>query len=1185
MSSLKNVLFYVEPWIEMSADFRIGACLHYNHLANILKECNPEIDIKFLISDNLFDIIVAEYGLEWCGHEIFLLPIKKLESIYPDYKIASLSNYTEKSDSINNKKIIEIVRETGISTDWNPDVILMHDTHAPFLSHLFPRALILHSNYGLTFDMPYPQMMSFDNHGLYGKAILAQKDILEKVDVSEDDKATIHLIKNWYAQQVIPHDPVWGIIEKYQSIYDKIIFLPLQFDDYYAFQVCSEYQSNKEIIENTLQNIPENWGLIVCGKPSFGDGLNSGYIMEMMLNYPNLIYLEELNNIPYVSQFLVPHADAVIAVSSSVATQALLFGVPLVSAGVSHINSFSVCDLLNIQNVFNIDIDEEVYLKVLKFLFLNYNLLSTKSIENGLSFYQYLDEYYKNHKKNINGDIFYAPSIYDNLEEFYTDLVETSRWIEWDKFLSDCKIDKKPNPVFLNIVFHEFISWDLFDTLVDRPFIHPHELFQFIEDMIKFKTGNIYFNFHMLRQESERIARAVNPNREIDFDEIYYHFQKKTGFDSKFIEQLKKWEIEAELSCVRPRYMMKKTWQFAKNLGKVRTIITDIYLFKNDIVKLLDVCGYRDYDYLFVSSDEKLRKEDGSIYPLYIKTINKNHGAGAMLHIGDNPRADGEMAKRFGIRDYIIPKAMDSLHGSDYPRLLGSPLHHNCYDTSAIIGMIANKLFSSPRPYFDASTIANGFLYNIGYSVLGPLMLGYVQWVIRRAKSLDVQVLYFLARDGFLIMKVYDLFKEKYPDLPNYKYLLCSRRSVSVAAMFDLNDILETAMLNYGTTTISSFLDNRFGLDIKELPENIFEKYLIKPNGDNKIHYPDDLGLTNNLVRDLEGLILAKAAEERSLYASYLKDEGVLEDKPMALVDIGYSGTMQRKLNRITNKKMMGFYMLTHNYVLPNFKNDIFEGWLSDYDNLRSSLKHDFNEYIPLLESMLSSEEGSFMNFFVNKYGDIQARYLYSLDEKYRIFFIKSIQRGAIQFAKDYLERFSADIMSGIELSPAASSHLFFKFGDNPSKFDVALFEGLLLENLFSGSDFSIIEKPTKYLDSDGALSMSNYHYLMNLSKWKQGASIAYQKYMANNSNQKNTGIEENNDCKSNEMTDNVIKNNGALLTKEQKLLRKLNKNPRAFVQDIRLLPWFAKKTILNNEILLDSVALVSKTYLRRKIE
>lgn len=1160
MNDLKNILLYVEPWVEISEDFRFGSFKHFYSILNDLKNFDPNLNIKFLISDSLYSI--ATHNNMKLNENVIQLSLKEIEKIYPDYKIASSNTYNNTCTAEESKNLGKIVQKK--LGNWKPDLILMHETHAPYLTDLYPKSLILHAMYGMTHKEPYPQTFLFDNKGLYANSILAKMD-WNSIDLNEGDIETLKKIKNWYAQQLIPHDPVWGIIEKYQSNYEKLILLPLQVDDYYAFDECSSYKNQYEYLSDILDRIPKEWGLVVTGHSGYSPCVSDIQLANLKLEYPNLIQNDQIDNIPYVSQVLMPHIDAVISVSSSIGLQALLFNKPLIVAGSSHLNSVKTTELENLRNIFSVEYNLDKNYKALKFLFTQYHMLCDEILHQPKCFYGYIKETYHNYL--LDKEVI-LPVLHQNLESYYNSLVYCSQWRKWDKLLEKKNIKKDINPILSNILFHDYISWDLFDTLVDRPFIHPHELFQAIESKAREITGNIYLPFHMLRRESERFARGLyaNHRREVTFDEIYKAFELKTKLSNQHIQILKQLELDAEYRCIAQRRLMKRTWDFAHIFGKVRTIITDIYLDESFIQKVLEKNEYADYDQLLVSSEEKNRKENGSIYPDYVsKTRSSYLNRSKFLHIGDNPRADGEMARKYGITAYVIPKAIDQLQQTEFKRILEKPLKQNSYDTSIVTGLIANKFFSSPKAHYLENSISDSELYNLGYSVVGPFITSYVQWVIRKLAQHNVDKAYFLARDGYLIMKVYEIFKQKFNTLPEYDYLLCSRRGVVVPGIFGVDDITEAAMLNYGITTVANFLSSRFGLEMDAIPTKIIKKYKFKKDGSTKISFPSDIDVTNSFVFDIQDIIFERAKFERKLYQKYLDEMGLNEDKTLALVDLGYSGTMQRKIKDITGKSYVGLYMLTHNYVLHHFKDEVFEGWLSEFDSQRSSLRHAFNDYIPLLESMLSSTEGSFLNMYLDDNGETKVNYLYSEGESYRCFFVKSIQKGALDFATDFINRFEGMALD-LELSPHVGSHMMFAFGEAPAEEDVKLFEGLLLENMFAGAEFNVIANANNYLNQSGKLSKDNYTYLVSQSKWKAGAIVAYQKYLQSTKSEIIDNREKNENINKLKTEIELSKQRNYQMSKVERLKRKLNNNPKGFVEDSKFIPKKLGNIIVSNE-------------------
>ena len=86
-------------------------------------------------------------------------------------------------------------------------------------------------------------------------------------------------------------------------------------------------------------------------------------------------------------------------------------------------------------------------------------------------------------------------------------------------------------------------TWDIFDTLIARRCVHPHNIFRIVEQVTKLK------NFTALRITAEQnlVKRGVTYN----FDDIYKEFGKITNAPEKLCDELKALEIKVELDqCI-----------------------------------------------------------------------------------------------------------------------------------------------------------------------------------------------------------------------------------------------------------------------------------------------------------------------------------------------------------------------------------------------------------------------------------------------------------------------------------------------------------------------------------------------------------------------------------------------------------------------------------------------------------
>ena len=116
-----------------------------------------------------------------------------------------------------------------------------------------------------------------------------------------------------------------------------------------------------------------------------------------------------------------------------------------------------------------------------------------------------------------------------------------------------------------------YVSFDVFDTLVLRPFWHPTDLFELMEQDVTAMVGvKDRFIFAQLRIEAEKIARDRNYQsfgyaHEVTLDAIYEILAELCPPLSGHIEDIKQLELHYELKFCRGRKKGKELLQCAQD--------------------------------------------------------------------------------------------------------------------------------------------------------------------------------------------------------------------------------------------------------------------------------------------------------------------------------------------------------------------------------------------------------------------------------------------------------------------------------------------------------------------------------------------------------------------------------------------------------------------------------------------
>lgn len=198
--------------------------------------------------------------------------------------------------------------------------------------------------------------------------------------------------------------------------------------------------------------------------------------------------------------------------------------------------------------------------------------------------------------------------------------------------------------------------------------------------------------------------------------------------------------------------------------------------------------------------------------------------------------------------------------------------------------------------------------------VLAPALTGFVAWVLQQALEQGIKRLYFLARDGYFMYRTADLYVKEYELPVECRYLYCSRYSIRVPNYhLDTKKALEYITLG-GLDVTAKKLYKRAGFD-RDQRRKMYEEQILPMEKEEQIPR-ERLSEVKHLLADNKtfmNVLTENSYRAFPIYEQYLKQEGLLEDIPMALVDSGWVGSMQKELNHSLQqmgkkKPLVGFY-------------------------------------------------------------------------------------------------------------------------------------------------------------------------------------------------------------------------------------------------------------------------------------
>ncbi len=257
-------------------------------------------------------------------------------------------------------------------------------------------------------------------------------------------------------------------------------------------------------------------------------------------------------------------------------------------------------------------------------------------------------------------------------------------------------------------------------------------------------------------------------------------------------------------------------------------------------------------------------------------------------------------------------------------------------------------------------------IYNLGKNVTAPILLPYVQWIVSLCIEKKIKRIYFLARDGYILMKIAEVVCDKLDVKLDLRYLYCSRYSLRLPLYHILGNEGIAQITAKAYTNTPAVVFKRIGLSQQEM-----EEFMSK----NNLDYPLDKVLdANEYIVFCNKLISSgtfySMVNEKSLCAlpatiGYLQQEGLFDNVDYAVVDSGWSGSMQRSLRQLlelsgVKKRLVGFYFGM--YTIPESKEDG-EYNTFCFNALSSCLfKAKFNNN--LFECMLSADHGMTLGYY-----------------------------------------------------------------------------------------------------------------------------------------------------------------------------------------------------------------------------
>jgi hypothetical protein len=552
------------------------------------------------------------------------------------------------------------------------------------------------------------------------------------------------------------------------------------------------------------------------------------------------------------------------------------------------------------------------------------------------------------------------------------------------------------------------VSVDLFDTLVTRPFLYAAGARAYLSDLAR--TRLEIEDYSSLRKRAELQARA-RAGKDVGLAQIYTAMAGLIDSAKKpFIGALEELELQTEARLLRIRPQALQSIAALSANGRRIIAVSDMYLNHAQLQRVLPEAVWQLPATCYVSCETHLRKDDGSAW-LALPAI-ENTPPRQWLHVGDNEHADiqlpqdqGYLAPVHVLRPDALLDVVPALRPLRPPQGMATR-----WQDQLMLGLITRHLtdIADRAPHLFLQGLQVEDPRSLGYLVLGPLVTDFTCWVARLAQELGAAQILFLAREGHLLHQAFALVQQAAGKdvLPvDSRYLLASRRGVGMPSLRIPAD-LETLLGNTFQGTLRQLLESRMGLGAAAAVQSVLGRHAMQES----IFLPEmRQALLAKLAPAVDAL-LAVAEDERMHYLAYWAS--VASNERVLLADIGYSGTIQKHLSRLTGRHLDGAYFCV-NKRIAELEQSQGGAWARYGDERNQALApSDISRFDLLLEALLTSPSGQFLRFRQKADGTLTSEHApHDLDAD-GLSQVALIHQGALDFVRDACDVVQQDIVS-----------------------------------------------------------------------------------------------------------------------------------------------------------------------------
>ncbi|HEY9739746.1 MAG TPA: HAD family hydrolase [Coleofasciculaceae cyanobacterium] len=443
-------------------------------------------------------------------------------------------------------------------------------------------------------------------------------------------------------------------------------------------------------------------------------------------------------------------------------------------------------------------------------------------------------------------------------------------------------------------------SFDVFDTVLTRAVGSPESSFLLLGKKLKDLSLLDYpaevFARVRANAESRAFVNAGGLDSQVNLHQIYAEVGMALGLTEAQRNQLMNLELQLETQIIRLVPHAKELVQAARDRNERIAFLSDMYLGTECIQKLLSHHGlYLDGDLCYVSCDYAKSKGSGELFQELLQ--RERVEPEQVCHCGNNSWSDVHTAKQAGLKVRPFPEG----NLNRYEEILETYTWATQGLSSVMAG--ASRLARLTVP---ASSPREKVLRDISASVAAPVLVSFVLWALGRAQQLGLKRLYFVSRDGQMLLEIARRLIKKLNFSCELCYLYGSRQAWLLPSVTRVDEEHLKGIFTGQLTLDVEFVSVRIALarlciEPEEASDCLISIGLTNKDWLRNLNVDERIALTQLVLEDqrMRELILQKADQQRQLMVKYLKQEGLLDPTPFGLVDLGTGATLHYALSEV----------------------------------------------------------------------------------------------------------------------------------------------------------------------------------------------------------------------------------------------------------------------------------------------